>query len=257
MNRVLIAAAEVPMAESVQASLSSAGFQTAVVWNASQLLDFCKQHAPDILVIDLDLPGGSVWAAIQAIRALETLQAVPIVGVGESSTQMVLDHARSVGVMKLFPKATVSRVLPMELQGLLNQPIHLQEVRSPAGAIESIAGDTALDRLQTLTSEVIQLADGLKLLVPTFGDDGPELFGYIDNSSVAIREKLGGLSDEGLRDKEIRHDFRNMIGSVTGFAELIMMEESISDDAKSGLTRIRECSRIFVDLLDQQKAEAA
>jgi hypothetical protein len=47
-----------------------------------------------------------------------------------------------------------------------------------------------------------------------------------------------------------------MIGSVTGFAELIMMEPGISPDSTRGLGRLRERSREFVNVLDEQKAEA-
>ncbi len=258
MNRVLIAAADVPTAESVQASLSSAGFQTAVVWNASQLLDFCKQHAPDVLAIDLELPGGSVWAAIQALRTIPNLKTMPIVGIGEPTSQMILEHARSAGIMKLFAKSKVSQALPGELQALVAaQPIHLQEVPRPATDPSSVPGDTPMVQLKNVTAEVIQLAERLKPQIPRFGPDGPELFGYIDNSSVAIREKLAATPDEGLYDKEIRHDFRNMIGSVTGFAELIMMEPDLPAETQSDFARIRECSRVFVELLDRQKAAAA
>ena len=47
-----------------------------------------------------------------------------------------------------------------------------------------------------------------------------------------------------------------MIGSVTGFAELIMMEPSISATSSQGMARLRERSREFVEVLDQQKASA-
>ena len=252
MNRVLIAAADVSMAESVQANLSSAGFHTAVVWNASQLLDFCKQHEPNVLVIDLELPGGSVWAALQAIRTLPALKNMPIVGLGDPSVEVVHEHAKAAGVMKLLAKASASQVLAAELNTLLIES-HNAAPESPATG----NSDNPVVQLKTLTDEVIQIAEQLKPQIPAFGPDGPELFGYIENSSSDIIQKLGGIAESELHDKEIRHDFRNMIGSVTGFAELILMEPNLPNEAQSGLSRIRECSRVFVNLLDQQKAVAA
>ncbi len=56
--------------------------------------------------------------------------------------------------------------------------------------------------------------------------------------------------------RKLRHDFRNMIGSVTGFAELILMESGLSLESTEGLTRLRRNSKEFVDILDLQKAEA-
>ena len=90
------------------------------------------------------------------------------------------------------------------------------------------------------------------------------MFGFIDNSTNEILAKLGGYIAQGaenativLQDREVRHDFRNMIGSVTGFAELILMEPGIQDDCQHKLTKIREHSVRFVNLLDQQKQVAA
>ena len=72
---------------------------------------------------------------------------------------------------------------------------------------------------------------------------------------MCIRDS-NSVADFSLHDKELRHDFRNMIGSVTGFAELILMESGLSYESTQGLTRLRENSREFVDILDMQKAEA-
>ncbi|NNE94005.1 MAG: response regulator transcription factor [Verrucomicrobiales bacterium] len=254
MNRILIAAADVPMAESVQASLSSTGFQTALVWDATQLLDFCNRHVPDVLAIDLDLPGGSVWAALQAIRTMPGMNNLPIIGLAsDTGAELLLEHARSAGVTKLFAKANAAQVLPAELAALVNA--------GRASAAETSSTSTGdpnkpIAQLRKLTSEVVDLAEKLKPQIPAMGPEGPELFGYIEDSSEAIQQKLSSMSDECLHDKEIRHDFRNMIGSVTGFAELIMMEPSIPGDVQSALTRIRECSKVFVEVLDMQKEAA-
>jgi hypothetical protein len=110
--------------------------------------------------------------------------------------------------------------------------------------------------LREVTRDIVNTTVQLKPRVGEYGDDGPELFGYIETSSIAIRKKLNAVEDFSLHDKELRHDFRNMIGSVTGFAELIMMEPDISTESTHGLSRLRERSREFVDLLDAQKAEA-
>jgi hypothetical protein len=119
-----------------------------------------------------------------------------------------------------------------------------------------IGRDPCLNRLRELSREILQTAASLRPRLAEFGEDGPELFGYIENSGVAIRKKLNGIADFSLHDKEIRHDFRNMIGSVTGFAELILMESGLSLESTEGLKRLRHNSREFVEILDTQKAEA-
>lgn len=252
MNRVLIAAADEATAESIQASLSSSGFQTALVWSASQLVDFCRQHNPDFLVADLDLSGGSLSTALQAVRSVGTLANMPVIGVAKSEIDAPMD-AINHGVSEILIRSEAASLLPVKLQSIMNESVQTQVEPSEAAAA---AGEQPIDRLKTLTNEVIQIATSLRPQIPNFGADGPELFGYIEGSSSQISDKLTEIDGVKLQDKDIRHDFRNMIGSVTGFAELILMEPAIPADAQQGLARIRECSRDFVELLDAQKAEA-
>ena len=90
------------------------------------------------------------------------------------------------------------------------------------------------------------------------------MFGYIEKGEQQISSELEKIAMQGsvaaqhaLYDKDLRHDFRNMIGSVTGFAELILMESGLNQQATAALTQIRQYSSEFVRLLDAQKAAAA
>ena len=119
-----------------------------------------------------------------------------------------------------------------------------------------VSRDPSLNRLREVVRDIVNTTQRLKAFLPEYGEDGPELFGYIESAGIEIRKKLSTVQDFSLHDKELRHDFRNMIGSVTGFAELIMMEPSISATSSQGMARLRERSREFVEVLDQQKASA-
>ncbi|MEN8715171.1 MAG: hypothetical protein ABF384_09705, partial [Verrucomicrobiales bacterium] len=61
MNRVLIVAGERQAGERFQQALCQAGFQTAVVSNPMQMVEFCRQHKPDSLITDLDLAEYGLW----------------------------------------------------------------------------------------------------------------------------------------------------------------------------------------------------
>src|SRR5690606_20848513 len=129
--------------------------------------------------------------------------------------------------------------------------------QSPVDDLPDVEGrDPSLNRLRKIARDIVQTTASLRSHVSEYGEDGPELFGYIESSGAAIRSKLNEVADFSLHDKELRHDFRNMIGSVTGFAELILMEEGLSPESTEGLRRLRQNSRDFVEVLDQQKAEA-
>lgn len=252
MNKVLIVAGERQTGERYQQALGQEGFQTAVVWNPIQMVEFCRQHTPDFMVVDLDLAELGLWSAVQAVRGIGTLANVPFFGLASAANPQLFDKARTAGFLSVFPTHESSRPVIDALRR------EIERVNAPAEAevADVIGRDPSLNRLRELARDIVQTAASLRPRVVEYGEDGPELFGYIENSGIAIRKKLNGILDFSLHDKELRHDFRNMIGSVTGFAELILMESGLSLESTEGLTRLRRNSKEFVDILDLQKAEA-
>ncbi|MEM9015668.1 MAG: hypothetical protein AAGC68_01545 [Verrucomicrobiota bacterium] len=252
MNRVLIVAGERTTGERFQEALGQTGFQTAMVWNPMQMVEFCRQHAPDFMVVDLDLAEYGLWSAVQAVKGIGQLANIPFFGISSTGNPQLLEKARAAGFTNVFPTHEGTKPVVEALQGRSTT----EDEIAPDDGEDVVSRDPSLNRLRELTRDVINTTLQLKPSISEFGDDGPELFGYIETSGVAIRKKLNALEDFCLHDKELRHDFRNMIGSVTGFAELIMMEPSVSPESSQRLARLRERSREFVEILDQQKASA-
>jgi len=252
MNRVLIVAGERQTGEHFQQALGQAGFQTAVVWNPMQMVEFCRQHTPDFMVVDLDLAEFGLWSAVQAVKGIGTLANAPLFGLSSTGNQQLLEKARAAGFATVFATHEGARPVVDALQSRLEP-----EVDSSVSEEDDVMGrDPSLNRLRELTRDIVSTTNSLKSHIEEYGDDGPELFGYIETAGISIRKKLNGTADFSLHDKELRHDFRNLVGSVTGFAELILMEPGISSESNRGLTRLREWSKEFVEILDEQKAEA-
>ena len=253
MNRVLIVAGERQTGERFQQALGESGFQTAVVWNPMQMVEFCRQHLPDFMVVDLDPAEHGLWSAVQAVRGIGTLANIPFIGISSIGNPQVLEKAKAAGFGSIFPTHQSAQTVVDELQGLMERNPPEPEFDDSA---DIVTRDPSLNKLREITRDIVTTTFRLKELVPEYGEDGPELFGYIESAGAAIRKKLNDVEDFSLHDKELRHDFRNMIGSVTGFAELILMEEGISPESTQGLSRLRERSREFVEILDEQKASA-
>lgn len=250
MNRVLIVAGERQNGERFQQALGQAGFQTAVVWNPMQMVEFCRQHEPDFLIADLDLAEYGLWSAVQAVKGIGTLANIPFLGLSSTGSPQLLEKAKAAGFSMVFPTHEGTKTV---IEALNSRS-------AAAGAPDEneitdvVSRDPALNRLREVVRDIVNTTQRLKAFLPEYGEDGPELFGYIESAGTEIRKKLNTVEDFSLHDKELRHDFRNMIGSVTGFAELIMMEPSISPTSSQGMARLRERSREFVEVLDQQKA---
>lgn len=253
MNRVLIVAGERQTGERFQQALSQAGFQTAVVWNPMQMVEFCRQHSPDYMLVDLDLAEHGLWSGVQAVRGIGTLANIPFLGLSSTGTPQLLEKARETGFYSVYPTHEATSTVV----DALNELVENDSAPSVEDIADVVGRDPSLNKLREITREIVSTTEDLKSRMDEYGEDGPELFGYIETAGVAIRKKLNAVEDFSLHDKELRHDFRNMIGSVTGFAELILMEPGVSPEATEGLTRLRERSREFVDILDEQKASAS
>lgn len=209
------------------------------------MVEFCQLYSPDLVLIDVD--NADVWASVHVVRTVRDLSNIPFVGVSNIGDQDTLKRAKDYGFRGLMPAQAAPSVIINSIKKIMTEA---QANQQPAAA------PTGLMRLKELSQEVESVAHALSANVNEFGSEGQELFDYITSSSNEIDKKLSTLTDDDLADKELRHDFRNMIGSVTGFSELILMEPTLSPNSKSGFTRLRECSKEFVELLDKQKAVA-
>lgn len=252
MNRVLIVAGERQTGARYQQALGQEGFQTAVVWNPIQMVEFCRQHVPDFMLVDLDLAELGLWSAIQAVRGLGTLANIPFFGLASTANQQLFERAKAASFLAVFPTHDSSR----QVLEALRRETDRHRIPADEEVHDVVSRDSSLNRLREIAKDIVETSLSLRSRIAEYGEDGPELFGYIEDSGREIRKKLNGVADFSLHDKELRHDFRNMIGAVTGFSELILMESGLSDESTDGLTRLRGNSREFVDILDQQKAEA-
>ena len=274
MKKVLIVAGELKTGEYFQQVLSKSGFQTALVWNSVQVVDFCSQNDPDVTVVDLDLAGNLMWNALQAVKGMGSLANMPVVGISTALDPTELADAKQAGLVAAYPKQDGPEVLAEILKDLTKPGEEVNHINPSFESLPSIeshaniamseretlsqpapaaSASNSLSQLKGIIGEILTTTASLKNRVQEFGEDGPELFGYIQGSGGDIDTKVGEIGETSLYDHELRHDFRNMIGSVTGFSELILMESGLSPESQKGLTRLRECSRDFVELLDQQK----
>ncbi|MEM1443480.1 MAG: hypothetical protein AAGF67_14130 [Verrucomicrobiota bacterium] len=253
MNRVLIVAGERTTGERFQQALGETGYQTAVVWNPMQMVEFCRQHEPDFLIADLDLAEYGLWSAVQAVKAIGTLANMPLFGLSSTGNPQLLEKAKAAGFSLVFPthEGTKPVIEALNSKTAAAQAPENEEIE------DVVSRDPSLNKLREIVRDIVGTTQKLKAFLPEYGEDGPELFGYIETAGVEIRKKLNAVEDFSLHDKELRHDFRNMIGSVTGFAELIMMESTVSPTSSQGMARLRERSREFVGVLDEQKASAS
>ena len=140
MAKVLIIEDDEVIASSMAQHLSGAGFDPVTVGRGEVGLARLRYEAPDVLVLDLMLPGLDGWSLIESARA-EGI-GTPIIVVSARGTEHDRVHALQIGaddylVKPLSMKELVARVQAAARRGVRAQP----EERGEAVEIEELRID--------------------------------------------------------------------------------------------------------------------
>jgi phosphate regulon transcriptional regulator PhoB len=138
--KVLIVEDENDIAELIRYNVERAGYQTRVVGDGQQALRLIRQETPDLLLLDLMLPGMDGLEVCRRVRAEAGTRALPIIMV----TAKGEETDRVVGLEMGADDYLVKPFSPRELVARLRAVLRRRE--APASEAERlVAGDLALD----------------------------------------------------------------------------------------------------------------
>jgi len=87
------------------------GYEVHTAADAEQALAAARQCAPQLLLLDLDLPGSNGIEALRALRRIDGLQDVPVIFLTAVAEPKILEELRMLGVQQILPKPFRPRVL--------------------------------------------------------------------------------------------------------------------------------------------------
>lgn len=76
--------------------------------NGEEAITALKELTPDVIALDLMLPGMSGFDILQAIKQEERLKSIPVIILSNLSKQSDIERAKTLGAQKFLVKATVS-----------------------------------------------------------------------------------------------------------------------------------------------------
>ena len=153
-----------------------------------EAVELVRAHHPDLVILDVKMPGSDGLAAARAIRDLELKEAVLILTA--FSQRNLIDEAREAGVAAYLVKP-FQRI---ELMPAIDQAVARceQEWAIDAEARQSAADgsvaphSSAEDKLETR-----RLVDGAKgVLMERSGMSESEAFGYIQKTAMGTRSRM-------------------------------------------------------------------
>lgn len=117
--RVLIVEDEPDSSEVVQGILESYQIQFWWAATAEEALEMLPHVAPNLLVVDLALPGMDGWGLLKTLRQNEATAHIPAVAVTAFHSTAVARQAIEAGFAAYFPKPIDTAAFVIELQRAL------------------------------------------------------------------------------------------------------------------------------------------
>jgi len=104
MTRLLLVEDDTAITLALQIRLRAAGYDVATAPDAVHAMAQAVRHAPEVILLDINLPGGDGFLVLDRLRATPATATVPIVFVTASKAPDLHDRARAAGAFALIEK---------------------------------------------------------------------------------------------------------------------------------------------------------
>ena len=124
MKKVLIIEDDAVQVRLLAVRLKAAGYAVAVASDAVQSVGAVRRERPDIVLLDIGLPGGDGYVVLKRLKALVHISAVPIIAVSGRAAETDRDRMLNAGADDYFEKpVAIDRLLERIRELLGDLPI--------------------------------------------------------------------------------------------------------------------------------------
>jgi two-component system KDP operon response regulator KdpE len=149
MNRVLVIDDELPMRRTLDIGLRARGYEVDLAASGEQALELAARHHPDVVILDLGLPGID---GIEVAHALRGWSEVPIIVLSARGAEAVKVAALDAGADDYVTKPFGMDELLARLRAALRRGRPAEDV--PIVATADFSVDLAAKRVTTAAGEV-------------------------------------------------------------------------------------------------------
>jgi two-component system KDP operon response regulator KdpE len=124
VKKVLIIEDDAVQVRLLAVRLKAAGYAVAVASDAVQSVGAVRRERPDIVLLDIGLPGGDGYVVLKRLKALVHISAVPIIAVSGRAAETDRDRMLNAGADDYFEKpVAIDRLLERIRELLGDLPI--------------------------------------------------------------------------------------------------------------------------------------
>ena len=119
MPRVLVVGDEPNILLSLEFLMQQAGFEVTTAEDAEQAQTLISQQVPDLILLDISLPGMSGFDLLEQLRADEATRSLPVVMLTAHGREVEKEKGMALGASDYITKPFSTRELVSRVQTLL------------------------------------------------------------------------------------------------------------------------------------------
>jgi two-component system cell cycle response regulator len=111
-KKILVIEDDADIRTLLKLQLGNAGYDTGFAWDAVTALTVARKEKPDLIILDIGLPGGDGWVVMERLQTLAPFAMIPIIVVTAQPTEPNAERAKTAGAHSFIEK-------PFEIDTLL------------------------------------------------------------------------------------------------------------------------------------------
>ncbi len=121
-NKILIIEDDEDVRRGLNVRLRASNYETAFASDAVMALSIAKKEAPDLILLDLGLPGGDGFVVLERMKNIGLLASTPIIVVSARDPQTNEKRALDAGAEAFFQKPVDNEQLMRAIWRALSKP---------------------------------------------------------------------------------------------------------------------------------------
>jgi len=118
-NKILIIEDDADLRRGLNVRLRASEYETAFASDAVTALGVAKKEEPDLILLDLGLPGGGGFVVLERMQYIASLACIPVIVVSASDPKTNEKRALDAGAVAFFQKPVDNEQLMKAIQRTL------------------------------------------------------------------------------------------------------------------------------------------
>lgn len=128
--KIMIADDDKDLGQLLGTVLRSQGHEVVFAFDAAQALVVAKNANPDVIVLDINMPGGTGIGALEKLKINMKTSMIPVLVITASADEQLISHIKQVGAAEFMKK-------PLDIEEFCDALHGITEVMTTSAALKN------------------------------------------------------------------------------------------------------------------------